>query len=176
VDRLRFLFPDLRALYVIVPLSVYSIGELGLLPLTFGLLIAWLVLYRRWWRRAEVPRLRNEPALIVLAVVVGFGSLMFASAPSLAFRASRGALRAEAEAILAAESAPEQGAQFVGVVPVWSIDASSCDDGAVLFVTQEFGFMTQGYAFSPRPLPVDGSTCSYLALGDGWYWATDNSD
>jgi hypothetical protein len=174
VDRLRFWFPDLRALYVIVPLSVYSVGEPGLVPLTLALFVAWLILFRRWWKRAEAPRLRTEPALLVLAVVVGFGSLMFAATPSLAFRASRGSMQAEAEAILAGESAPRQGVQFVGFVPVRSIRPSPCEDGVVLFVTMDAAFIKEGYAFSPTPLPLGEPTCTYRTLGGDWYWATLN--
>ena len=171
---MRAWFPDLRALFVIVPLSIYSIGEPGLVPLTLGLFVAWLVLFRRWWRRADAPRLRTEPALIVLAVVVGFGSLMFAVAPSLAFRASRGAMQTEAEAILAGESAARQGAQFVGFVPVWSILPSHCEDGVVFFVTMDAAFIKEGYAFSPAPVPLGEPTCTYNSLGGDWYWASLN--
>ncbi len=173
MDRLRAWFPDLRALFVVVPLSVYSVGEPGLLPLTFGLFVAWLVLFVRWWKRAEAPRLRSEPALLMLAVVVGFGSLIFAATPSLAFRASRGAMQAEAEAILAGESAATQGAQFVGAVPVWSIDISC--GGAVFFRTSGFGFFSQGYAFSGADARPEASNCSFLTIGDGWYWTTRNT-
>ncbi|MEZ5245962.1 MAG: hypothetical protein R2707_12760 [Acidimicrobiales bacterium] len=162
------LLPDWPWLAALIPVSIYSAGEPGFVPLTVAVAIAWFVLLVRSWRRGESREI-VLPA-IGLVVLVAARSMD----PSIAFTLSESAMSAEAEAVLSEAAPREQGAQFIGLVPVWSIRPTSCDDGAVFFVTGALGFWKSGYAYSTTPLPEDQHTCHYTHLRDNWYRARLN--
>ena len=53
LECLRRFFPDWRWLIAIVPPSLSSASEPGLVPLTLVLFVAWIWLLRRSWKRRE---------------------------------------------------------------------------------------------------------------------------
>jgi hypothetical protein len=164
LERLRRFFPDWRWLIAIVPPSLYSASEPGLVPLTLVPFVAWVWLLRRSWKRREI----REIALPVL----GLGIIWAAVAVAPGFVLSRSAMTDEAEAILAGESAEDQGAQMIGLVPVWQIRTMQCGQADfVFFKTGDIGFSEAGYGYT-RGEPLNSETeghCHVAHLDGDWY-------